>query len=318
MSEDAATAAADAPSDEALATAVRDGDMAAYGLLYARHFHAARRLSTSLGITGTERDDLIAEAFTRVLRILRAGGGPGEDFRPYLLTTVRNTLISWRRKDRAVRPVPDVPEVDAEPGHEGPVCTRIHASMAARAFSGLPERWRAVLWRTEIENESPAQIAEALHMTPNGVAALAYRAREGLRQAYLSEHVPATDRSTCRAIAAQLAGWVRHGGSPHRTRRITAHVASCAHCRALEASLRELNRELPSVLAPLVITAPAFLANCMTTAAGLATGPWLSAVKTLVAGAVMITTAALGPGPVSCPVFDQGMPIAVCEASASY
>ncbi len=97
MSDDAATAAADAPSDGALATAVRAGDMAAYGLLYARHFHAARRLTTSLGITGTERDDLIAEAFTRVLRILRAGGGPGDDFRPYLLTTVRNTLISWRR-----------------------------------------------------------------------------------------------------------------------------------------------------------------------------------------------------------------------------
>ncbi len=235
------------PTDEALAAAVRDGHMAAYGLLYARHFHAARRLTAALGITGTERDDLVAEAFTRVLRILRAGGGPGADFRPYLLTTIRNTLISWRRRTRGIALVADVPE--AAPGHEDSVCSRIHASTAARAFASLPERWQTVLWRTEIENESPAQIAHALHMTPNGVAALAYRAREGLRQAYLAEHIPDTDHGTCRTIAGQLANWIRHGGTEHRTRRITTHLRACAHCRALEASLRTLNQDLPGTLA---------------------------------------------------------------------
>ncbi|GAB1513192.1 RNA polymerase sigma factor [Actinophytocola sp. KF-1] len=293
MAENAAGSVAGTPSDEALATAVRDGDMAAYGLLYARHFHAARRLAASLGITGAERDDLVAEAFTRVLRILRAGGGPGEDFRPYLLTTIRNTLISWRRRSRDMWPVPDVPDVAPTPGPEDAVCTRMHASTAARAFASLPERWQAVLWRTEVENESPGEIAEALRMTPNGVAALAYRAREGLRQAYLSEHIPATDRGTCRTIAGQLANWIRHGGTEHRTRRITTHLHGCGECRDLEASLRHLNQELPAILAPLILTAPAFLANC----AASATGPWLSAVKSMIAGAVLVATAVLGTGP---------------------
>lgn len=266
---------ADAPSDAVLASAVRDGDIAAYGVLYARHFHAARRLAAALGINGAERDDLIAEAFTRVLRILRAGGGPDEDFRPYLLTTMRNTVISWRRRDRGVSPVQDVPEVAPAAGHEDAVCTRIHASTAARAFATLPERWRTILWQTEIEDESPTRIAQALDMTPNGVAALAYRAREGLRQAYLSQHVPPTERSICRAIARYLPDWVRHGGTAHRTRRITTHLDGCADCRDLETSLRQLNEELPALLTPIVLAAPAFLADCAT---GLPATPWLSAV----------------------------------------
>ncbi len=300
MVQDAAETVA--PSDAALATAVRNGDMAAYGVLYARHFHAARRLAASLGITGAERDDLVAEAFTRVLRILRAGGGPGDDFRPYQLTTVRNTLISWRRRSKGISPVPDVPEVDPTPGHEDAVCTRLHASTAARAFASLPERWQTVLWRTEIENESPGEIAEALRMTPNGVAALAYRAREGLRQAYLSEHIPDTDRGTCRTIAGQLANWIRHGGTEHRTRRITTHLRGCEHCRDLEASLRSLNKELPALLAPIVVTAPAILAN-------YAAGPWLSAVKSVIAGAALVTTAVLGTGP----AVPEPAPPPVCQ-----
>ena len=57
--------------------------------------------------------------------------------------------------------------------------------MIARAFASLPERWQAVLWHTEIEGARPADVAPLLGLTANGVAALAYRAREGLRQAYL-------------------------------------------------------------------------------------------------------------------------------------
>jgi RNA polymerase sigma factor (sigma-70 family) len=284
---------ADAPSDAVLAAAVRNGDLAAYGVLYARHFHAARRLTSSLGVTGAERDDLIAEAFTRVLRILRAGGGPDEDFRPYLLTTMRNTVISWRRRDRGVLVVPDVPETGPDTGHEDAVCTRIHASMAARAFAALPERWRSILWQTEIEDESPARIARTLDMTPNGVAALAYRAREGLRQAYLSQHVPPTERGICQAIARYLPDWVRHGGTAHRTRRITTHLEGCADCRDLAASLRKLNEELPAVLAPLILIAPVILANYATE---LPPTPWFSVANSLVVGAVVLTAAVTTTG----------------------
>ncbi len=53
----------------------------------------------------------------------------------------------------------------------------------------LPQRWQQVLWYTEIERRPLAQVGSLLGLTPNEVAALAHRARAGLRRAYLAEHV---------------------------------------------------------------------------------------------------------------------------------
>jgi len=46
-----------------------------------------------------------------------------------------------------------------------------------------------VLWHTEIEGARPAEVAALLGLTANGVAALAYRAPEGLRQPNVREWV---------------------------------------------------------------------------------------------------------------------------------
>jgi RNA polymerase sigma factor (sigma-70 family) len=232
-------------SDADLIWRVRAGDIAAYGELYDRHLVAARRVAAAIAAHAAERDDLIAEEFTRVLGILRSGEGPDEDFRPFLLTTIRNTMISWRRRDAAVSLVAELPDVLPGGGRDEPVGSRLLATFAVDAFASLPERWRTVLWRTEIEGESPAHIAQDLGMTPNGVAALAYRAREGLRQAYLDQHIPAARRRNCRIVSGQLARWVRDGIGDQKAHRITAHLDRCADCRELAAVLRQLNEELP-------------------------------------------------------------------------
>jgi RNA polymerase sigma factor (sigma-70 family) len=295
----------DVPSDAALIAAVRGGDIAAYGELYDRHLAAARRVAAAIAADRAERDDLIAEGFTRVLRILRSGEGPDEDFRPYLLTTIRNTMISWRRRDSAVSLVAEVPDVTPSAGSDEPVGSRLHATVAADAFVSLPERWRTVLWRTEIDGESPAQIAEDLGMTPNGVAALAYRAREGLRQAYLDQHVPEARRRTCKTISGQLARWVRDGTSDHKSHRITAHLDRCPDCRELAEGLRQLNQELPATVTPLILGIPIVSQWLSTTgslagsgAAATGTGAsalsWATAAKVAVAGAALVTTVTIG------------------------
>jgi RNA polymerase sigma factor (sigma-70 family) len=234
-------------TDAELTEAVRRGDVTAFGVLYERHIGAARRASGGLTATPAERDDLIAEAFARLLRVLRAGGGPNDEFRPYLITTMRNVMISWRRRDSAVSVMADVPEVRPTTGPEVVVGGRLHAALAAEAFASLPERWRLVLWRTEIEGEAPAKVASSLGMTPNGVAALAYRAREGLRQAYLDQHVPTDARSGCRGMVAELAGWVRGRFTAQKMARIGAHVAGCPVCHEIADGLRQLNEELPTI-----------------------------------------------------------------------
>jgi RNA polymerase sigma factor (sigma-70 family) len=294
----------DVPGDAALIAAVRGGDITAYGELYDRHLVAARRVAAAIAADRAEREDLIAEGFTRVLRILRSGEGPDEDFRPYLLTTIRNTMISWRRRDAAVSPVAEVPEVLPGAGSDEPVGSRMHATVAADAFASLPERWRTVLWRTEIDGDPPARIAEDLGMTPNGVAALAYRAREGLRQAYLDQHVPEARRRNCRNVSGQLARWVRDGLSDLKAHRIAAHLDRCADCRELAAGLRQLNEELPVAVAPLILGVPIvsqwLSATGSLAGSGAATGTgasvlsWATAAKVAAAGAALVTTVTIG------------------------
>lgn len=296
---------ADVPSDAVLIRAVREGDLAAYGQLYDRHLVAARRVAAAIASGEAERDDLIAEGFTRVLRILRAGEGPDEEFRPYLLTTIRNTMISWRRRDSALSLVAEVPDVLPSEGSDEPVGSRMHATVAADAFASLPERWRSVLWRTEIEGESPARIAQDLGMTPNSVAALAYRAREGLRQAYLDQHVPEARRRNCRIISGQLARWVRDGVGDHKSHRIATHLDRCADCRKLAVGLKELNAELPATVAPLILGIPVvthWLTTGGTVASSGAAGTgasalsWATAAKVAAASAALVTTVTIGAG----------------------
>jgi len=58
-------------------------------------------------------DDVVAEAFARVLAAIRAGGGPDHAFRPYLLAAVRNLANDWIAARRRVTVIGDM---DEEPG----------------------------------------------------------------------------------------------------------------------------------------------------------------------------------------------------------
>jgi RNA polymerase sigma factor (sigma-70 family) len=300
------------PADAVLIAAVRSGDTAAYGVLYERHLVAAKRAASSA--RPADRDDLVAESFAQVLRMLRAGRGPDETLRPYLLTTLRNALTDSYRRNAAHKVVAEVPDLPP-PGGENPVETRAHALVATSAFQQLPQRWRHVLWYTEVEQRSPGEVAELLGLTPNGVAALAYRAREALRQAYLDQYLPAGTPRSCRPFVELLPKWVRHKLPAPTAKRITAHVTTCRGCRRLVADLEELNQQLPMLLGPLVAAAPLAIAGMTGTAGtlaatgvttgaatglaeaastGLSIASWTTAAKTMLAGAAVVATTALG------------------------
>ena len=70
----------EAASDAELISAVRGGDVDAYGTLFERHVDAARRLARQLVSPG-DADDLVSEAFVKVLGVLQRGGGPDVAFR---------------------------------------------------------------------------------------------------------------------------------------------------------------------------------------------------------------------------------------------
>ncbi|MEU8000039.1 sigma-70 family RNA polymerase sigma factor [Catellatospora sp. NPDC049111] len=253
----------DAQSDPQLISLVRGGDTDAYGLLYERHLESARRLARVLSTDHADADDLIADTFAKVLAVLRSGGGPDTAFRAYLLTTMRHTRYDRARRERRVELTDDLTRYETAEPVDDPTISRLETSYAARAFNRLPERWRAVLWHTEVEGESPSQVAPLLGLTPNGVAALAYRAREGLRQMYLQEHIALTGNPRCHWTGSHLAGYVRAALAKRDRGKVDEHLSGCAECRRLHRELTEENAGLRGVVAPLLLgaAAPAYLAG---------------------------------------------------------
>jgi RNA polymerase sigma factor (sigma-70 family) len=184
-------------TDAELSQAVRAGRTDAFDDLYRRHLPAARRLARRLAPSCWEADDLVSEAFARVLDTLRCGGGPDAAFRAYLLTTLRNARYDQTRRDRRLEFSAEMADYDPGVPFRDLLVERFEAALVARAYARLPERWRVVLWQTEVCGQSPAELAAHRGVSANCVSALAYRARAGLRQAYRqmdNDHVQQSSR----------------------------------------------------------------------------------------------------------------------------
>ncbi len=260
--EDDAARAGTQASDAELVARVRRGTVDAFGELYLRHVASARRLACTL-VPQDAVEDVVAEAVTRVLRTIRSGGGPDTAFRAYLLAAVRNLARDRGRSERRVVVTGDFGDGgpgeltgDADPVALG-ADAQADAELVAHAFAGLPPRWQAVLWELEVEGKTPASLAPLLGLSANGVAALAVRAREGLRQAYLQAHIATGIPASCEAHAGRLAAHARGRLGRRHGRAVHAHLECCPRCRGLYADLRELNEQLGAMLPPVAVGAGA-------------------------------------------------------------
>ncbi len=262
------------PSDAELIESVRGGTIDAYGQLYERHVAAAYNLARQLARSQAEADDLVSEAFSKVLDTLRAGRGPDSAFRAYLLTALRHTAYDKTRRDKKVDLTEDMTDVAPAVQFSDTAVAGLERSLAARAFAALPERWQMVLWHTEIEGQSPAEVGPLLGLTANGVSALAYRAREGLKQQYLQMHLAETDAERCKATVDRLGAWTRAGLSKREATQVETHLDECGRCRALAAELADVNGSLRIFVAPLVlgVGATTYLAVAGTTTAVVGAG----------------------------------------------
>ncbi|WP_433475809.1 zf-HC2 domain-containing protein [Spirillospora sp. CA-142024] len=212
---------------------------------------------TGPGLAGRDAaEDAVQDAFAKVLAVLKSGGGPDSGFRPYLLTAVRRTVYDRQRADRRVHHTDEIEAFDPGTPFADPTIEALERSMIARAFGSLPGRWRTVLWHTEVEGARPADVAPLLGLTPNAAAALAYRARAGLRQAYLQMHLDGVDAGDeCRPVLEKLGSYVRGALAKRDSRQVKRHLDGCARCKALYAELAEVNTTLRDVLGPLVLGA---------------------------------------------------------------
>lgn len=231
--------------DAPLIRSVRHGVVEAYGQLYERHVAAAYNLARQVARSSAEADDVVSEAFVRVLALLRVGRGPDVAFRAYLFTVLRRIAYDRTRRDRRIL-VGDVadlapPAAVSVPFHDTTIAAA-ERDLVARAFAELPERWQAALWYTEIKNVSPAEAALRFDVTANSMSALAYRARNRLASAYVQAHLADTDVTrSCRSTFPLLAAWIRNTLSKQARCRVERHLQDCQRCRARAHELHEVN-----------------------------------------------------------------------------
>jgi RNA polymerase sigma factor (sigma-70 family) len=245
----------DEHADLELLEEVRAGNTGAYGVLYERHVAAAYRLARQLARCQDDRDELVSVAFAKVLDTVLNTGATPSAFRAYLLTALRHVAYDDTRRRKRIEFVEDIVELsDIRPetlavAFPDTVTAELDRSLAGRAFAALPERWSTVLFHTVIAGVRPEHVAPLVGLTPNGVSALAYRAREGLRQRYLHFHLAVSAEQHHRDTE-RLAAWVRNGLSQREKVRVDAHLTVCAVCRDFAAELTEINSALKKANSP--------------------------------------------------------------------
>jgi len=310
--------------DAALVASTREGDLDAFGVLWERHRDAVTRAARAF--TGYDADDVTAEAFARVLRQVRAGGGPDSEPRAYLVRTARNVATEWARRDGgAVLTAIDEESAGATDDHADAVDRR---AAARAAYERLPERWRQALWYREVEDLPVAECARILGATSNSTTVILRRAREGFAQEWIRENLERRGAGDeCAWVTARLPRHARGKTTPGDARRITAHLAGCADCTLGEAEARYLDGRLAVLLLPALLGTDV-LRRALGAEPGAAAAPTAGAVARLlprsasgrwalagtaaaVVGAIVVT-ALVWPRPV-----EERVPVPVDAAAPS-
>ena len=239
-------------SDATLLERARLGEQEAFGELWRRHYRSGVCVAHQF-TTKIDADDLVSEAFTRIYQRVLAGGGPTGAFRPYLYTTIRNLASTWGAASREVQ-VDEIQDFEDPSTLDDPAMVALDRSLTATAFRALPERWQTVLWYTEVEGMDPHEVAPILGITANSVAALGYRAREGLRKAWLQAHITSAQaQGDCGWTIARLGDHARNGLSARESQRLATHLEGCASCSILSDEVEEVGSHLAMVMLPLIL-----------------------------------------------------------------
>jgi len=285
-------------SDTELIESARSGDTSAFAELWRRHYRSAARVARQF-TSSIDADDLVSEAYARIFQRVLAGGGPTGAFRPYLYTTIRNLASSWGAASHDVQ-VDVMEEFEDQRIPDDPASWALDRTLTAKAFRSLPDRWQTVLWYTEVEGMDPHEVAPLMGLTANGVAALSYRAREGLRTAWLQAHISNAGTSAdCKWTMARLGDRARNGLTQREKDRVELHLLDCAKCAVISEEVDEVGSHLALVMVPLLlggVAGGALLASLAHPASAMAAEviPALPATVHAVATGGVLTAPVLG------------------------
>jgi len=154
------------------------------------HLRAAYNLARWLTRTPEDAEDVVQEAYLRALRFF--GGFRGGDGKAWLLTIVRHTCYTSRRRGRVTEATVGLDEAmeDVEDDALGPeelLLQRASGAAVAAALQELPVEFREALVLRELEGLSYKEMAEVSQLPIGTVMSRLARGRKRLRR-LLQEH----------------------------------------------------------------------------------------------------------------------------------
>ncbi|MFJ2521297.1 RNA polymerase sigma factor [Cellulosimicrobium cellulans] len=171
------------PTDKEMFARARSGDAEAVDLFWRRYYTygltAARRYTRS----ASDAEDLAAEAFTRILALLRQGRGPREHARTYIARTVRNVATDLaRRREPTMVVIDEVRDVRSSHDTAAEALTMLDVIAALECLDACSPRQRYALYLTACEGRPIAEVAHEFDISANAAAALLVRGREAIRR----------------------------------------------------------------------------------------------------------------------------------------
>ncbi len=215
----------EAAEERSLTERARRGDRAAFWALYDAHAASAWRLALALRADPVAAGEALVDAFAAVLG---PGDQPGRGFptplRVQLLAATRGAVIAGDGVHRPAHLAPtDVVAIGTSLSAE--------RERAARGFERLPERWRTVLWLTEVEQLAHRDAGIVLGTSTQSTAQLADRAQAGIREQLAQAQVQEASQPDCQRTARRLGGYVANALSARDAIRVRRHLDQCAACR---------------------------------------------------------------------------------------
>ncbi len=182
LPDSAATSGASSADAAALVRAARDGDRAAFGLLYERY----ARLVHGVLLASADRDDvqdLVQDVFFRALQQLHTLREPAA-FGGWIATLARNEA---RMHHRSARQTVELSDQLANPPAEQSAAA-LEMQDVLRALRALPERYREPLTLRLVEQMGGEEIADTLGLTHGTVRVYLHHGIRLLREQLRDEH----------------------------------------------------------------------------------------------------------------------------------
>lgn len=270
--------------DEELIARAKQGDDEAIAELW----HRDR--ASAVGVARAQRcaspEDVVDEAFTRVLQALRRGEGPDGYFAGYLHTAVRNIAQDQRKSKAAETLSIDTADVAAV-SHtqvEDQALGHIEGERIEKVFAQMPPREARLVRAVLADGMSVAEAAKLEGVTPNHASVILRRGRVSFQRLWFQSHVGDAPRAGDCGWAMQHAGAHLAGTlGKADARRMDDHLANCDECAAAAKEAKESSH----------IWGKALLGTSLgMLPAGLATtawaGPAIAGLGTLVVGTLVL------------------------------